>query len=133
MFGTKKKAAAVPVRATRLSDARRASDTGLMRRREEYRGGGGPTAGDTATEAPGGNTRMDLAGDRIRRGALLVHICCKDANVQLCWVMHNVICATHMIFYAASLVHEALLLSGMLRDVTVALEPWADQLNGSGW
>lgn len=71
MFGGKKKAAAVPVRATRLSDARRASETGLMRRREEYRGGGGPTAGD-ADPTVAEDRHMNQTGDRIRLGVALL-------------------------------------------------------------
>ena len=61
-----------------MSDARRASETGLMRRREEYRGGGngpagpaGPRAqpGETAAQPnAGGEAGMNQAGDRIRFG-----------------------------------------------------------------
>lgn len=79
MFG-KKSASTVPARTVRLSDARRASETGLMRRREEYRGGGyspgGPVGatgqsgelnGQQFPGAPGG---VSQAGDRVRLGAL---------------------------------------------------------------
>jgi hypothetical protein len=71
------------MRAVRLSDARRASETGLVRRREEYRGGGiGPAgaggnpapgaAGEirSASPNPGGDATMNQAGDRIRLGAV---------------------------------------------------------------
>lgn len=83
MFG-KKSASAVPMRAVRLSDARRASETGLMRRREEYRGGGngpgGPAAipgqsGEVgAQQNPSGEVGMNQAGDRIRLGAVFFPI-----------------------------------------------------------